>query len=388
MTRKICLLPLMLLPLAAPSAAQLVPMGPEFRVDEGVGHRRCPAVAGRGDRGFTVVWGTEQPLHARSYNGAGAPLGGVIDVAAGRLGRHQVNDVTIENRPGQGDLVLWTSSETIRNRFRIENRVVFPALGPASSVQPPRYINSVSPRRTGGFIGTWHGRRGWLASALDSSGRLVGQPVRVSSRPAFGFRALAHAVDGSFAMVWADDAGVRLRRFGADLRPLGAEVEAVPPRRDLSRILLAGGPDGRAAVAWSETDHSDGSLDTYVRFFRPDGTPESGQLLVSTGLLATGVSLLETLAMNSQGRALLVWTGFPAGGSSIPERVSVQLWSPAGAASEVMDLASEPIEASAFPFFCVDAAAAGRAFVVAWLADDAPGSATKAIYARRFFSAD
>lgn len=385
-TRLLPVLLLVFLPALAtlPSAAQISAMGAEFLVDEEPRFAPyCPEVAGRGDRGFTVAWGAERSsLHARSYNGAGEPLGPPIVVDEGRLEGYNLQEVAVQNRPGQGDLVVWSSDLiSVSDPFRHDRRVVFPAPGPVSRVEAPRYVEQVSPRRTGGFLAAWRSRRSWVASALDGAGKPVGQPVRISSGPPRGFLELAHAADGSFTAVWHGE-DLRLRRFGADLRPLGPEVEVIPGQEDINRLLVASGPDGRTAVVWPRNNLTRGWVVLVVRFFGPDGQPESDPqrvLIVDRG----GSVRPEAIAVDRQGRALIVWS------QNLPdaphERFRLQLWSSAGPASGSQPLSHTPFETELSPSFCASAAAAGRSWVVTWLAD-APDGETRAIYARRFFS--
>src|SRR5690349_15513612 len=74
-----------------PAAAQLVPLGPEVRVDAGTQHI-CPSVAMDPDGGFTVAWSRGQSegsftcvpqgvLQGRSFGPDGQPRGPVFPIA-------------------------------------------------------------------------------------------------------------------------------------------------------------------------------------------------------------------------------------------------------------------------------------------------------------------
>ncbi len=375
---------------AAPAAAQLVPLGPEFQVSQvNPNFQSCPRVAGRGDRGFTVAWSTGTRIEARVFNGAGSPLGPTINVDEGRLTTLGLQNLEVQNRPGQGDLVFWTSNLG-NDVLRHDSRAVFPSVGPLVRLRTPAYITRVSPRRTGGYVGAWASNRGiFFLTALDGAGRPVGGSVRVNRTPAqVSFLEVVHAADGSLTALWFTPTPARLllRRFGADLRPLGPEIE-VEEEGTTNAVYVASAPDGRTAVTWVEFNIVNGVAGTiYVRFFEPDGTPASAPQAVFTVPPDEGGDnfLPEAIAVDRQGRALIVWNRVAA--ARAIKEYRVQLWSLAGPLSEAMDLV-EDVPLSTHTPFCVDAASAGRSWVVTFRAV-ARGHVSDALYARRFFSAD
>ncbi len=323
------------------------------------------------------------------FNGAGSPLGATIDIDEGRLLTLGLNALEVQNRPGQGDLVFWTSSLGDDN-LRHDSRVVFPSVGPPVRLRTPAYVTRVSPRRTGGYVGAWASNRGIFSlTALDGAGRPVGGSVRVNRTPAqVSFLDVVHAADGSLMVLWFTPTPARMlmRRFGADLRPLGPET-AVAEEGSTNAVRVASAPDGRTAITWIDYRIANGVAGTiYVRFFERDGTPAAApQPVFTVPVEEGGLSFHpEAIAVDRLGRALIVWNEIGTSGGT-RELYRVQLWSLAGPLSEALDLGDFALSTNT-PF-CAYAASAGRSWVVAFRAAG-PGGINDALYARRFFSAD
>ena len=376
--------------LAVPATAQLVPLGPEFQVNEGTSFfHNCPKLAGRGDRGFTVAWASESSIEARVFHGQTATLlPGTIDVDEGRLEGRTLLELAVQNRPGRGDTVFWSSNLGTLASKRFDARQVFPFPDNQIRLRPPAYVSRVSPRRAGDFVGAWVSSRGvWYLTALDFYGRKVGGAVRVNQTSSEGtFLEMVHAADGSLTVFWFTPSPGRvfLRRFGADLRPLGPEV-AVAGAGSFSGLRAASAPDGRTAVTWVDYQLSSGVAGTiYVRFFERDGTPASAPQTVFAVPADEGGNSFhpEAIAVDRLGRALIVWNRVDSARGI--EDYQVQLWSLAGPLSEAMDVG---VDVRASTPFCADAAAAGRTWVVAFRALG-PDAFKDAIWARRFFSTD
>ncbi len=377
--------------LALPATAQLVPLGPQFQVDQGTSFfQNCPKVAGRGDRGFTVAWATESSIEARVFHGPTQTLlGPTIDVDEGRMEGRSLAELTVQNRPGRGDLVFWSSNLGTPSSKRFDARQVFPFPDNQIRLRPPAYVTRVSPRRTGDYVGAWVSNRGiWSLTALNFYGRAVGPSVRVNQTPSEGtFLDVVHAADGSLTVFWftpSPSGRLLLRRFGADLRPLGPEV-ALADEGNFSGVRAASAPDGRTAFTWVDYELLSGVAGTlYVRFFERDGTPASALQAVFTVPTDEGGNSFhpEAIAVDRLGRALIVWNQLDQ--ERAIQDYRVQLWSLAGPLSEAMDVGEDVRTGTPF---CADAAAAGRTWVVAFRAAR-PDNGIDAIWARRFFSTD
>jgi hypothetical protein len=379
--------------LAGPAAAQLDPLGPETVVvagnDLGLD---CPQVIGHADRSFAVVW-PQKPLEAspsiraQRFDGTGSPIGNLIDVAGGSLQGRFLFEVQAENRGALGDIVTWSSFVVDpATTFHFDSRLLSAAS--PSRVAAPSYVRQLFPRSVGGYIGVWPVKNGCSFALLDSSGRLTGPVSRLSgASPELQCVEAAQATDGSFALDWYRPTPLgtnRLRRFGAAAQPLGPEES--PEDHIAGEVQLASAPDGRTALAWIDFDPVPGGLKgpLRVQFFAADGRPAGPAATLDTPTPpVTGGTEFgpDAVAMDRLGRALIVWS-FQATDATAAS-ATLQLRTPAGAASPRFDLGAGPIPTGGAPF-CAGAAAAGRTWVVAWRGELPDG--TQAIFVRRFFS--
>ena len=385
-----CSMPLLVLALVAgPLSAQLVPLGPEVRLDPGDLSTSCPEIQGRGDRSFVVLWpgfdSRGEKLLGQRFDGAGAPVGGIVDLDAGTLVGRSFLSVRTTARPG-GEIILWRSFPPSSLAARWD-RYDFGGGGGPVRIVPPRYVQELFPLPNGGFVAVWPTARGtfWTATLLDPSGRRVSRDVRLNETRAIAtgnlpFIRVATAADGSFAAMWldADPANrLMLRRFAADGAPLGPEVPIAGSEAQAFR--LASAPDGRTAVTWVAYEQVVGLGGALVvRFFDPSGAPASEPLEVDD---APPTGNPDAIALDRFGRAGIMWSELnPSAGV---ERHSVQLWGPDGAESERIE-----IDRLSTGFFCGDITAAGRVWAVTFLAKDflPDGSDQAGVFVQRFFA--
>jgi hypothetical protein len=383
--------------LARPAGAQLTPLGPEtVVVSDSELALECPQVIGHADRSFTVIWSrapeaTSQSILAQRFDGTGAPVGALIDVDAGGLTGRYLFEIQAQNRGALGDIVTWSSFlvSPAGPTFRFDSRLLA-AAAPARVPVPP-YLTQLFPRSLGGYVGVWPVKNGCAFALLDAGGRLTGPSSRLSgATPNLQCVEAAQATDGSFALDWYRPIPLgtnRSRRFSASAKPLGPETG--PADGIAGDTRLASAPDGRTALAWIDFDPKPGGLKGPLRaqFFTAAGQPAGPPATLDAPTQpATGGTSFgpDAIAMDRLGRALIVWDfQAPYQAPSPPHsRFSLQLRTPAGAASPVLDLGASPIQ-SLGPF-CAGAAAAGRTWVVAWRAKLANGDL--AIFVRRFSS--
>lgn len=370
------------LTLSGPALAQLVPLGPETRADLGpLAFPNCPQVVGKADRSFFVAWTEADEVLGRRFNILGAPASGEISLDEGTAAGESPFDLRLQQRPGIGEIAVWSTRDG-SDPIRFDRWT--PATG-ADRLDAPSYVDEAFPRRVEGYIGVWNGSRpNSLVAALLSESGDPSFPAfrRVEGAPGvFPFLDFAQAVDGSFAALWSDITRDRslIQRYGPTARPLGPPVVAIDDPT-AGAVYFASSQNGRTAVAWTKYAPSSGvEGEIFIRFFGTDGRPTSGPQLVAT-VTNPGLSFNpEAIALDRQGRALLVWSQLD--NDPLIESYKVQLWTPAGAASPVLDLGVGTIRVGT-PF-CASATSAGRAWAVVWRAQAAEG---EAIYVRRFFT--
>jgi hypothetical protein len=370
---------LLLAPLSAlPVGAQLAPLGPEtVVVSDGRNIDYCSQLIGHADRSFTLVW-TERPggeafaLRAQRFDGTGTRVGEPIRVDAGSRVARVLISTAAQGRGALGDIVVWLSyldtPEHTASFF--EERVL--SAGAPSTVTTPAFVDRLFPRPVGGYLGTWPSTRGTSCELFDAAGHPASPVVRLNGT----YVSVAQALDGSFAVASASDlipGQLVVQRFGASARPLGAPVTLT----GVAEAHIASAPDGRTALSWVDYGpYTRPSSTVRLQFFNPNGTPAGSVQEVATP--SAEVVNAPAIAMDRSGRALLVWYSYASAAASV-----VQLWSPAGAASPLLDLAASPIELGRGSF-CASAAAAGRDWVVAWWGLLPTGE--PAIFVRRFSS--
>ncbi|HEY0557302.1 MAG TPA: hypothetical protein VGG20_23805, partial [Thermoanaerobaculia bacterium] len=330
--------------LARPAAAQLVPLGPEIVVAAGneLG-LQCPQVLGHADRSFSVVW-TQNPqvdqysIVAQRFDGAGTPQGGRIDVDAGSLQHRRWAETQAANRGALGDIVTWSSylPSSPDTMVRFDSRVLS-APAPARVVTPS-YVHRLFPRTGGGYLGSWAARNACSFALLDAKGHPASPAVRLDgSYPDFFCVQATQAANGSFTVDWYHPNGApsdRFRRFGPAARPLGPESR--PEDVDPASISVASAPDGRIALAWARSEYDQqgaiGPLRT--QFFGADGRPLGPAMTVDTPATPAASYFQDAVAMDRQGRALILWHFLAF--DPFVERYSLQLQTPAGSASPVL----------------------------------------------------
>jgi hypothetical protein len=97
--------------------------------------------------------------------------------------------------------------------------------------------------------------------------------------------------NGSFLVAWTEEeaprgkANIIVRRFDRAGQPLGARIQANAPHRR-SRLydsVLAVGPDGRFAVAWTANVNLNSHAHSMARIFSAKGKPLSAQFILREG---------------------------------------------------------------------------------------------------------
>lgn len=139
---------------------------------------------------------------------------------------------------------------------------------------------------------------------------------------------MATAGDGGVVLAWSSSFGTDLlpvlaRAYGPDRAPLGPTV-----RVDSSglRAAVAVAPGGSFAVAWQDVspafDHRDRVSRVALRWFAPDGSPESKTLDVAGGFRFNGLDdplLMILTGVDGDGNVLVLWSQiFGAPGTSSP----------------------------------------------------------------------
>jgi hypothetical protein len=223
------------------------PIGASFVVNSfTTGAQAAPAVAGRAEHGFVVVWQSRNQdvadwkVFGQRFDDAGQAVGSEFRVHPDDTSRQVRPSVTID---GDGRFtVAWINSAgTLGNGVLVQrfSSDVTP-LGPAFQADTPQVSQSgypaIAAEPEGGFLVVWQSQGqdgpptefGIFARQYDSSGNAVGDEFLVNShtpRSQF-FPAVAADDDGRFTVVWTSsgqdgDEGAAGGIFGQRLGPPG-----------------------------------------------------------------------------------------------------------------------------------------------------------------------
>lgn len=288
---------LVLVPLAAMAADP----GGEFQVSsDSASAQYHPDAAMARDGSFLVAWGTSDAVYARLFSPGGAPRGSQFEV--GSNGGHYLFSIHASADP-DGFSVVW---ENYNKRFA--SSIGFRRLGLGGSPRRPAIVVSeeaspdVATNRQGGSVVVSQDGTRLTARWFDRSGTLLGRAPQLIASGASG-PAVVRGREDSFLVAWHTVDGV----FGRLLSASGARgaVFKVAPDNAPSPPSLASDPAGRFAVAWSST------RGVRLRLYSPSGVPRTGAIRVTEAADAGGPASPISVAMDAEGRILVVWTACP-----------------------------------------------------------------------------
>lgn len=132
---------------------------------------------------------------------------------------------------------------------------------------------------------------------------------------------LAMDADGGFVVVWtsidqegpASGAGVFLRRFASDGKPLGGDLQVnTYTTGNQSSPAVAMNPDGHFVIAWSSFGQDGAASGIYAQRFDPQGNALGGEFRVNT--FTGGDEAYPSVAMDADGDFIVTWdTASPTG---------------------------------------------------------------------------
>ena len=318
---------------ASPLDSQLIPRGPEFRVNEAALHaKEAPALALDGSGRLLAAWAgptdhefdDDNDLLVRLFERNGEPAGPeTVLPAAGKLKDHPVllalpsggfalawENVTppaqvLPPPPGVGDpetlslRILDAAGAPVGGEIRID-KDGGQALGVRLALLP-----------SGQIVATWVEMGGQLmARRFEPNGQPAGEEILLALRDAtvpgvLENDALRGLQDGSFLTTWLfDPAASAPRRTGWRFTAAGEPAGAPFPLDD---GVVALGSDGRFAVVWSEI--SGGTppgpdFDIWMDLYNAGGRLVSSTLIAST----KDHEIVQAAAMDEAGNILVVWS--------------------------------------------------------------------------------
>jgi hypothetical protein len=350
--RRLHILPLLCLAgsagFSASAGAQPLAVGPEIQVNvytpglQGVGGIASDAagnVVAAWESGFPpspepTQDGSGSGIFVRRLDPSGAPLSGEIQVNVFTAGNQRTPGVDMT--PGGDFVVTWLSEgqDGPPGSFRptVYARLFSPDGSPrtgefrlGTSGVHNEYNQAASFCPDGGFVAVWQrflpngDDSDVLVRWFDPSGAPRGDETVVSSEdfPDNGYPDIECDLQGRVIVVWeaccdlfAEQADIRLRRFGPDGSPLGGEIQVdVEPGRTFDPSVAVA-PDGSFAVVW------DYYSQVWARRFRADGVPAAAPWRVSPPIVPPGeVEAGAEALLDGADNLLVTWTSEERDGS-------------------------------------------------------------------------
>lgn len=205
---------------------------------------------------------------------------------------------------------------------------------------------------------------------IDVNGNVLGTPTVISQTTTGNQYApvIAMAADGSFTVLWEDEAidgngtAVMARRFAADGTPASAEFQVNQTTLgNQGNVAAAYDGVGVLSVVW-ESQFQDGDLNgIYLRRFDNTGAPLTGEVQVND--VTTGSQYAPDIAVASAGQAVVTWTDslVDGAGSAVVARLVDNTGAPVGASWTVNQFTTGNQQSSH-----VTLRADAQQFVVAW----------------------
>lgn len=315
--------------LSLPLQAQLLPAGPEVRVDAGDGRNPIHVdVSMAPDGSYLVVWSYFQDyfsfdcspgaVYGRRFDREGRPAAPPFVVApAGHL---CVEELRLGPLVGGRRLLVWRGAS---GKFHIPDlRVVsIDASGRATRVKrtfSARTTAEVIPLRSGGLLAAHHTQ--WAEESdlrgekFDALGRPVGKPFVIARDPGlvYGVDA-AETLAGDLAVSWIsyddhDRPSLLARMLNAKGNPKSGIFE-VNDRRGFEFFgpRVESEASGRFAIAWSagDLDSAEPAPRVRAKLYQTNATPLSPELDLTPG--QGGYHNLEDAALGA-GELLAVWS--------------------------------------------------------------------------------
>jgi len=253
------------------SPAQLLPLGPDFQVnDYTTGSQQAPLVTAAPDGSFTVVWccgmarstADQRPLVARRFDAGGQPQGAEFAVSQSEprypsgVGADAEGDfVVVWGAGSAGCPACWLDYVKAR-RFTAAGQ---PLAGQFAVSDPPgtAYTGGgrVAVAADGGFVVAWSEYGAW-AQRFDPDALPLGPEFAVGGEQGYSYSpVVAPQPAGGFVIAWEDfDAtlypALVAQRFDGGGQPVGARIEVAARETRPWTPDLASGTSGDFVVAW------------------------------------------------------------------------------------------------------------------------------------------
>jgi hypothetical protein len=371
-------------------AGAQVPIGGEFQVNAyTTSDQLRPSVAAHPDGGFVVAWMSRRPggpgwhVVARRYHESGDALDPAeFGVNSSTTVDHQNPEVAALS--SGGFVATWSRVGAATRPFDASGAPMAPETIVATSGVAP----SVAAGVDNGFVVAWHepnfipGPRSIHARLYDAAATPQSADLRVDSAAGYPwFTSVASDAAGNFVVAWdsfGQDghwAGVFARRYDALGNPLGPEFQVnTYTTGNQEEVSVAMNAEGRFVIVWKGAPETS-RRGIFGRRYDAAGVPEGPEFAVSlhSTLAVSGADV----AVNADGSFLVSWDGWVSPSVS---RVFARAFYAGGVPGSQFEVSSYTTTSQGGPSVSSDGAGA---YVIAWTGAEQDGDAT-GIFARRF----
>jgi hypothetical protein len=392
---------------ASRSSAQLLPLGPDFQVNEyTTGWQGSPRVVAAPDGSFTVVWNGGEPppgysvwwLVGRRFDAQGQPLGGEFQVS-----QYEPRYPSGIGADADGNfIVVWgQGSESCppcrldyikARRFTVDGQpreAQFAVSPPPGGAYTGDGNVAVAPG--GGFVVAWQDYWAW-ARRFTADGTPIGAAFQVGGENGYSSNPVVanQATDG-FVIAWDDvnwtahENSLVAQRYDAAGLPVGARIQVSDLPVNWPQADISSKASGDFVVAWTSYSPSPTFDDEIVaRRFAADGTPLGAEQVANTllGPAAWGPAVTS----QTDGGFVVAWygpgsPGSDTSGDSIQARLFAADGTPLGTQLQLNEWTTGD---QYWPALAV--LQANGDLVVTWTSDTSPGndSSSSSVLARRF----
>ncbi len=299
-------------------------VGSEFQVNTyTTDYNYSPAVALARDGGFTVVWSSKQNAGSFEIIGRQFDSSGVPTTSEFQVNTYTTNfqfDVDLSIADDNSFVVVWNSTmqdgsfrSIFGQRFDSAGSPVGGEFAVNSFTTGTQNSPVVSGPGDGSFVVAWQGGPGGVVMRrFDSAGDALGTDFTLVSGATVdgGFPRLDAAPDGRFVVTWealGPNEDIFAQRFDSSGAEVGAAFQANTYTTGRQRFpTIAVDDDGKFLIVWTVSGAGPAG-EIYARRFNSDGSPDGGQFTVNTYTTDIQGSA-QSVAADGEGNFVVVWS--------------------------------------------------------------------------------
>ena len=278
-------------------------LGPNFNVTDDTGienYTLQPSVAAGEAGDFVIAWADFRngycfEIYAQRFASDGTPQGNNFQVSNSGACMHY--NPVVSFKENDNFIIVWTDAD--------EGGLGQKGSSSLNENEPEKFLKSYQNKGNEPDV---------FAQLFSSNGTPLGDNFMVNEEPGNTFQtypAIAVDPNGNFMITWQDDRNgpwhIYLQRFQYDGTPIGVnfpvEDNIYPDYQIIPAISVDG--EGNYSVAWM--DYRNGNYDIFCRQFFNDGTPTGESFQVNADTAST-LQTWPRISVQSDGRFIVAWT--------------------------------------------------------------------------------